>query len=73
MLAHYKGNVAIVHDWFSGEFTGGSEKVFREILMLYPIPLQSTTSSVGDFSINLPLICVIIITNLFFSRLSIYY
>ena len=31
MLAHYKGNVAIVHDWFSGEFTGGSEKVFREI------------------------------------------
>ena len=31
MLSNYKGNVAIIHDWFSGEFTGGSEKVFKEI------------------------------------------
>ena len=31
MLANYKGNIAIVHDWFSGEFKGGAEKVFKEI------------------------------------------
>ena len=31
MLSNYKGNVAIIHDWFSGEFTGGAEKVFKEI------------------------------------------
>jgi len=31
MLAKYKGNVAIVHDWFSGEFKGGAEKVFNQI------------------------------------------
>ena len=31
MLSNYKGNVAIIHDWFSEEFTGGAEKVFKEI------------------------------------------
>ena len=31
MLSNYKGNVAIIHDWFSGEFKGGAEKVFKEI------------------------------------------
>ncbi len=31
MLSNYKGNIAIIHDWFSGEFTGGAEKVFKEI------------------------------------------
>ena len=31
MLSNYKGNVALIHDWFSGEFTGGAEKVFKEI------------------------------------------
>ena len=31
MLAKYKGNVAIIHDWFSGEFKGGAEKVFNQI------------------------------------------
>ena len=31
MRSNYKGNIAIIHDWFSGEFTGGSEKVFNEI------------------------------------------
>ena len=31
MISNYKGNTAIIHDWFSGEFTGGSEKVFNEI------------------------------------------
>ena len=31
MISNYKGNIAIIHDWFSGEFTGGSEKVFNEI------------------------------------------
>ncbi len=31
MLSNYKGNVAIIHDWFSSEFTGGAEKVFKEI------------------------------------------
>ncbi len=31
MISNYKGNIAIIHDWFSGEFTGGSEKVFSEI------------------------------------------
>ena len=24
-------NIALIHDWFSGEFTGGAEKVFKEI------------------------------------------
>ena len=31
MLSDYKGNVALIHDWFSGEFKGGAEKVFKEI------------------------------------------
>ncbi len=31
MLSNYRGNIAIIHDWFSGEFTGGAEKVFKEI------------------------------------------
>ena len=31
MLSNYKGNIAIIHDWFSGEFKGGAEKVFKEI------------------------------------------
>ena len=31
MLTNYKGNVAIIHDWFSGEFKGGAEKVLKEI------------------------------------------
>ena len=31
MLSNYKGNIAIIHDWFSREFTGGAEKVFKEI------------------------------------------
>ena len=31
MLSNYKGNIAIVHDWFSGEFKGGAEKVFNQI------------------------------------------
>ena len=24
-------NIALIHDWFSGKFTGGAEKVFQEI------------------------------------------
>ena len=24
-------NIALIHDWFSGKFTGGAEKVFKEI------------------------------------------
>ena len=31
MLSNYKGNIAIIHDWFSGEFKGGAEKVLKEI------------------------------------------
>ena len=31
MISNYKGNIALIHDWFSGEFTGGAEKVFNEI------------------------------------------
>ena len=31
MISNYKGNIALVHDWFSGEFKGGAEKVFKEI------------------------------------------
>ena len=31
MIYNFKGNVAIIQDWFSGEFKGGSEKVFNEI------------------------------------------
>ena len=31
MNSKYKGNIAIIHDWFSDEFTGGAEKVFNEI------------------------------------------
>ena len=31
MLSKYSGKVAMIHDWFSGEFTGGAEKVFKEI------------------------------------------
>ena len=34
MLSNYKGNIAIIHDWFSEEFTGGAEKVFKEIEQL---------------------------------------
>ena len=34
MLTNYKGNIAIIHDWFSEEFTGGAEKVFKEIEQL---------------------------------------
>jgi hypothetical protein len=33
-----------------------NEKVFKEMFTRYPIPLQSITSSVGDFSTSLPLI-----------------
>ena len=31
MLLREKKNIALIHDWFSGEFTGGAEKVFKEI------------------------------------------
>jgi len=31
MNSKYKGNIAIIHDWFSEEYTGGAEKVFNEI------------------------------------------
>ena len=31
MLSNNKLNVALIHDWFSGEFSGGAEKVFKEI------------------------------------------
>jgi len=31
MLSNYKGNVAIIHDWFSDKFSGGAEKVFNQI------------------------------------------
>ena len=31
MLSNLKGNVAIVHDWFSDNFSGGAEKVFDQI------------------------------------------
>ena len=31
MISNFKENIAIIHDWFSGEFTGGAEKVFNEI------------------------------------------
>ncbi len=31
MLSDNKRNIAIIHDWFSGQFTGGAEKVFKEI------------------------------------------
>lgn len=31
MKTNYKGNVALIHDWFSGEFAGGAEKVFKEL------------------------------------------
>ena len=31
MKTNYNGNIALIHDWFSGEFTGGAEKVFNEI------------------------------------------
>ena len=32
------------------------ENVFKEMFTKYPSPLQSITSSVGDFSTNLPFI-----------------
>ena len=35
MLSNYKGNVAIIHDWFSGEFKGGAEKVLKEIEQIF--------------------------------------
>ena len=31
MISNYKGNIALIHDWFSGQYTGGAEKVFNEI------------------------------------------
>ena len=31
MLINERKNIALVHDWFSGKFTGGAEKVFKEI------------------------------------------
>ena len=31
MNSKYKGNIAIIHDWFSEEYKGGAEKVFNEI------------------------------------------
>ncbi|AQL29773.1 MULTISPECIES: glycosyltransferase [unclassified Prochlorococcus] len=31
MKTIYRGNVALIHDWFAGEFYGGAEKVFKEI------------------------------------------
>ena len=31
MMYNCKGNIAIIQDWFSEEFKGGSEKVFNEI------------------------------------------
>ena len=31
MLLNEKRNIALIHDWFSGQFTGGAEKVFKEI------------------------------------------
>ncbi len=31
MKTNYRGKVALIHDWFSGEFYGGAEKVFKEI------------------------------------------
>ena len=31
MIKNYKANIAIIHDWFTSEFTGGAEKVFKEI------------------------------------------
>ena len=30
-MYNYKGNIAIIQDWFSEKFKGGSEKVFNEI------------------------------------------
>ena len=35
MLSNYKGNVALIHDWFSGEFKGGAEKVLKEIEQIF--------------------------------------
>ena len=31
MLLKEELNIALIHDWFSGKFTGGAEKVFKEI------------------------------------------
>ena len=31
MLFNYRGNVAIIHDWFSDKFSGGAEQVFNQI------------------------------------------
>ena len=31
MKTNFTGNIALIHDWFSGEFLGGAEKVFKEI------------------------------------------
>ena len=31
MVFNYKGTIALIHDWFSEEFTGGAEKVFNQI------------------------------------------
>ena len=31
MLLTEKKNIALIHDWFSGEFSGGAEKVFNQI------------------------------------------
>ena len=32
MLSNNKLNVAMIHDWFSGEFSGGAEKVLRFLI-----------------------------------------
>ena len=31
MISNLNGNIALIHDWFSGKFKGGAEKVFKEI------------------------------------------
>ena len=31
MLSNFKGNAAIIHDWFSDKFSGGAEQVFNQI------------------------------------------
>ena len=31
MISSSIGKIALIHDWFSGEFKGGAEKVFKEI------------------------------------------
>ena len=31
MISNYRGNVAVIHDWFSDKYFGGAEKVFDQI------------------------------------------